>query len=122
MLDQEEMEMNLKEFVTQTLTQIIDGVEEAKRQKGDTRVNPKPRDDTSIEKLHEAGYTISQDTELIQHVEFDVALTVTEGTETFLQARPPGYGERTDGFGCVSAESQHQVLRALSFCTSGQVR
>lgn len=74
--------MNLKEFISLTLTQIIEGVEDAKSRKGVTRVNPKPRKDTKIEKLHEAGYTISDTTELIQHVEFDVALTITEGKET----------------------------------------
>lgn len=48
--------MELKEFVTAVLTEIVQGVEAAKHGERGSHINPKPRKDTSITKLHEAGF------------------------------------------------------------------
>ena len=73
--------MNLKEFVSVTIGQIIDAVQEIKAEKGNSRVNPKPRGGTLHSNLHQMGFIVSSANELIQQVEFDVALTVTEEKE-----------------------------------------
>ena len=70
--------MELKDFVSETLVQIIEGVKDAQSKVVDTEggsVNPEysqtPR-----------PHTISRYGKIIQDVEFDVALSVSEGTES----------------------------------------
>jgi hypothetical protein len=72
--------MEIKDFVCESLTQIIDGVwEAAKRARGrGLSVNP-PVDsvvvgDDSLRRHPKTG-------SFVQDVEFDIAITITEGTE-----------------------------------------
>ena len=74
--------MNLDQFVTESLLQIINGVNAAKEKAPKSLINPAPRGDTSLDNLHQQGYTPSEDGKLIQQVEFDVAVTAVVGTET----------------------------------------
>jgi len=72
--------MNLQEFVAETLTQIIDGVREAqtRAKDGDATVNPGLNATAENAKygIFNASGTAAQ------LVQFDVALTGMEGTET----------------------------------------
>jgi len=71
--------MNLKEFIAETLVSIIDGVEAAQKEKGGLSVNP-PVAAYETDEKHK--HLTSLDNELIQMVDFDVALTTTKGTNT----------------------------------------
>jgi hypothetical protein len=74
--------MNLKEFVSGVLTQIIEGVQEAQagRTPESGQVNPGLSTTQGI--LQARGHMVSRRGELVQDVEFDVALTTNEGTQT----------------------------------------
>ena len=73
--------MELKDFVSESLKQIIDGVNEAKRyaDENGARINPERQihnsNNASSRKDAKNGATI-------ETVDFDVAVTVTEGTQT----------------------------------------
>ncbi len=68
--------MELKEFISNTLIQIVDGVKEAKEKCEDGKnINPK------ISKIGldlNKRSTKTDDFKIVQHVSFDVALTVEE--------------------------------------------
>jgi hypothetical protein len=71
--------MDLRQFVSETLSQIAGGIEDARKSIGDTaRINPRlHRDnDTRNSRLLDNGEA------MIQEVEFDVALTVSTATGT----------------------------------------
>ncbi|MBW4048724.1 MAG: hypothetical protein HIU89_12580 [Proteobacteria bacterium] len=73
--------MELQEFIKQSLVQIVNGMAEAQQEvaaKG-ASVNPsglKLKDDQV------KGHSVSNDGNVTQHIEFDVAVTTTEGTGT----------------------------------------
>jgi hypothetical protein len=73
--------MELKEFISNTLIQIVDGVKEAKEKcEVGNNINPKiSRIGGDISKRS----TRTDDFKVVQHVSFDVALTVeeTEGSK-----------------------------------------
>jgi hypothetical protein len=73
--------MELKDFVSESIKQIIDGVNEAKRYADnyDAMVNPRRWSWNSSNVL--ARYE-SNTGAAIENIEFDVAVTVTEGTNT----------------------------------------
>ena len=74
--------MDLKSFVSQTLIQIVEGVNEAHsavKAKG-ASVNPSFAGD--VKNLPKSGFYHIGSGQLAQCVEFDVALTVSEGTDT----------------------------------------
>lgn len=72
--------MDLRQFVSETLTQIVGGIEDAKKSitDGSARINPRlnPHSDAKIKQL------VDDNDSLIQDVVFDVALTVSSGTGT----------------------------------------
>jgi hypothetical protein len=75
--------MELKEFVSQTLTQIFEGIREAQnkfvdREQGE--INPATK--ISVDDNQKHGRLMTQGLGIIQHIDFDVAVTATEGTET----------------------------------------
>lgn len=74
--------MDLKEFVSSVLTQIVDGVREAQSGRGIESGLINPNLFASQGALHEKGHLVSRHGQLVQNVEFDVALTVNEGTQT----------------------------------------
>ncbi|MDB6102430.1 MAG: hypothetical protein JWO52_2429 [Gammaproteobacteria bacterium] len=75
--------MDLREFVTQTLVQIVEGVSQAKSQLSTTgaSVNPLLIGDYREMAKHGGGLMLEAGG-FAQLVEFDVALTITEATGT----------------------------------------
>lgn len=73
--------MDLKEFVTQTLTQIIEGVRDAQTRGKELTAEVNPHLDTSAEQAGKQGF-LNAGGQFVPIVQFDVALTVTEGTGT----------------------------------------
>lgn len=73
--------MDLKEFVTQTLTQIIEGVRGAQIYGKDLSAEVNPELLTTPEQAGKQGFLGTRD-QYVPIVQFDVALTVTEGTGT----------------------------------------
>jgi hypothetical protein len=72
--------MDLKEFVSATLTQIVDGVIEAQKQVPGERINPRMSSLTEIDKLGLVGFAG------VQMIKFDVALSTSEGATTQAKA------------------------------------
>lgn len=73
--------MDLQEFVKQTLSQIVDGVTDARAQVSDKDGEINPRVNSSHEQLGKQGFLFSSEG-IVQIVKFDVALTVGEGKGT----------------------------------------
>ncbi len=71
--------MELKEFVTSVLTEIIDGVSEAQRDTEAKEGEINPLLATSQGALQSQGYKVSRWGQLVQSVTFDVAVTAEEG-------------------------------------------
>jgi hypothetical protein len=69
--------MKLEEFVSETFRSIIDGVRSAQRHAKDVGAEVAPRGATSALRSYRDGVD-----EPIQLVEFDVAVTSSEGAET----------------------------------------
>jgi len=105
--------ITLEAFVTQTLTDIINGVAVAQahaRTKG-ARVNPSHlnfRTDQGVVKLYDA------ETRLIaQDIHFDIAVTATEGTE-----KKGGVGIFVGAFGLGSqgqSDKERSMISRISF-------
>lgn len=76
--------MELKDFVQQTLLQIIQGVSLAQQDTGTCGAKINPTDSMRIgEKLADNSlYSTGQHLQLVQMVEFDVAVTAEEGKGT----------------------------------------
>ncbi len=75
--------MELKEFITAVLTEIIDGVKASQRDTEYARegeINPLLA--TNQGSLQNQGRLVSRYGQLVQTVKFDVAVTVEEGTGT----------------------------------------
>ena len=73
--------MDLREFVAETLVQIIDGVKDAQSRAKESGANVNPRITGSAEHAAKHGF-LSASGAPAQIVQFDVALTVKEGTGT----------------------------------------
>jgi hypothetical protein len=70
--------MDLKQFVAETLGQIVEGVAEASKNVqgvGDAAINPRRSNNAGLNSIHSSGA-------LIVSVEFTVALSVSEDTGT----------------------------------------
>ena len=74
-----ETTMQLKEFVTETVTQIVEGVREAQEKTGGDSINPPLS--TSAETLESKGYRVSVHGRTVQNVEFDVVVMVDEAAQ-----------------------------------------
>jgi len=73
--------MDLREFVSETLTQIVEGVKNAQNKAKESGATVNPRLMISVELAAKQGF-LSTEHGHAQFVQFDVALTVTEGTGT----------------------------------------
>ncbi|MFA5206640.1 MAG: hypothetical protein WC708_19750 [Lentisphaeria bacterium] len=72
--------MELKDFVSQTLSQIIEGIEDAQLNKGTTaKINPSGL--RMGEKIHSMFFDFNTHT-IIANIEFDVAVTTEEAKGT----------------------------------------
>lgn len=75
--------MDLKEFLSETLVQMVEGIEDAQRRtvdKKDVRVNPTIALPSS--ELVKHAIVNSSGRHAAQVVQFDIAITATEGTGT----------------------------------------
>ena len=68
--------MELKEFIKETLVQIIDGIKEAQNSIGADNGEIIPKLSTPKDK-----YEVSSEGRIIHNIYFDVAVTATEGSE-----------------------------------------
>ncbi len=74
--------MDLKEFVGQALTDIVQGVIDAQSLLGTNGKYINPQLSTKQGRLEPQGGLVSIQGQLVQTVEFDVAVTATEGKGT----------------------------------------
>lgn len=86
--------MNLRQFVKETIVEIIEGVADAQRELTRNCVNPIRHMRTGEETLLIQGYHIGQNKQPVQNVEFDVAVAASQGTGT-----KGGLGVFVAGFG-----------------------
>ena len=111
--------MDLKEFISLTLVQIMEGVAEAQEKTRATvgytdqrdRVNPKLMD--RADNAPKGKYYTTQTGELVQMVKFDVAVTVESSTDSKASA-----GIRVAGIGVggdVAAADKSTNLSRVSF-------
>lgn len=73
--------MDLQEFVSQTIVQIVKGAAEARESVGEFNAAVNPETSATQEQLGKQGFLYAPDG-IVQVVQFDVALTVVEGTGT----------------------------------------
>lgn len=108
--------MELKEFIKEVLTQIIDGVDEAQRDvktRNEGIVNPDLTLYAHDQTQH--GRLTSSKKELVQSVKFDVALTVSEGKGTkagigvYMGAISLGAGGKSDESTSTVSRIQFEV-------------
>ena len=74
--------MDLKEFVGQALTEIVQGVLNAQSALGKNGKCINPQLSTQQGSLEELGKLVSIQGQLVQAIEFDVAVTATKGKGT----------------------------------------
>lgn len=72
--------MELKEFVSAVLTQIVEGVMDAQTKVTSESGKINPRVQMHVDSFNKLGRLIAGN-DLVQMVDFDVALTVTQGAE-----------------------------------------
>ena len=97
--------MQLDEFVSQTLKQIVDGVSAAQEYSKSNNANINPST-TRIDGGKVAGYSYCYETGIpLQDVEFDVAVTVKESSTT---------SDGDSNIGSISVTSQHQATNQSS--------
>ena len=74
--------MDLKEFIAQALVEVVEGVLEAQNtlQENGKYINPKLATQQGRHEAH--GKVVSTDGQLVQSVDFDVAVTATTGSGT----------------------------------------
>lgn len=97
--------MELKDFVAESIKQIIDGINEAKTygEANGARINPHHQ----IHNSHNANSRRDRTTgETIETIDFDVAVTVTEGTQT-----KGGIGVFT-GFAGLGSQGQSEAANS----------
>jgi hypothetical protein len=103
--------MNLKDFVSQTLTHIIDGVKDAQASTGDELVSP-PYKDADKADIN-VGRIFSKDLLKIEYIEFDIAVAATKGTKT-----KGGLGIFVTGLGAGSmgeSQKENQSVNRIKF-------
>jgi hypothetical protein len=109
--------MNLQSFVTESIVQIVRGIEEASAALKDSTatVSPKNVHPTDTERVHLAGYLIEPESHgtyrtVVQRIDFDVAVYAEEGTETKggigLMVGPIGLGSQGKSDKSHSSESR----------------
>ena len=98
--------MQLQEFVTESLLQIANGVSEAQRKiVGNAQINPRLPDHANVSSGHftkiPKDMILLRDGEVVTMVQFDVAVTTTEGEHVVwsivVTESDPRYTEDTGG-------------------------
>lgn len=74
--------MELKEFITAALTEIVQGVADAQKILGENGRFINPELSTQQGTLETQAKHVSVQGQLVQTVDFDIAVTATEGTKT----------------------------------------
>lgn len=74
--------MDLQEFVTQTLTQIVEGVRESQIRTKDLGAKVNPHLNSPHSEMGKQGFLHAGGGQVAQVVQFNVALSVIEGTGT----------------------------------------
>lgn len=74
--------MDLKQFVSQVLADVVQGVADAQANLGEQARFVNPQLSTGQGALHQQKFQVSINGELVQQVEFDVAVTAKDGTGT----------------------------------------
>jgi len=78
--------MNLKDFVTESLVEIIEGITDAQARVSNTKSQVSPQISSLFSKSQSGGANLALGWDnmgnLIHTVDFDVAVTALEGTET----------------------------------------
>ena len=77
--------MNLEDFIAQSLSQIAKGIEKANDELSDSKAIVSPKNITGVLKNHPSTYgtlKLSNDEwSVVQNIEFDVAVTASQGSE-----------------------------------------
>lgn len=78
--------MNLKDFVSESLVEIMEGVSDAQKRVGSSSGEIVPHVNNIFTQTQTGGTNSAigwtEEGELVQSVEFDVAVTASDGTET----------------------------------------
>lgn len=106
--------MQLKEFIHQSLTQIVKGIANAQKDVLETgaRINPSTTE-AENSKTPILNDPINKGFSALQNIEFDVAITVTEGSEDKI-----GGGLKIAAFGIggeTKAENKNSTISRLKF-------
>lgn len=108
------MNLTLKEFVSETITAIVDGVCEAQKRSGWRKVNP-PLSPCDVLKISEQqGFMTGADGELVQKVEFDVAVEASKEKESKAGLRVFVVGASAGLFGNSSQKAS--TISRVKFC------
>lgn len=73
--------MELQDFIKQSIVQIVNGVFEAQKEVADKGASVNPSG-LHLKGDQIKGHAVTNDGNVTQHIEFDVAVTTTEGTGT----------------------------------------
>lgn len=101
--------MQLREFVGEALAEILQGVNDAQQVLGPLGDDINPKLSTPQGTLEQKGNLVSRQGKLVQLVEFDVAVTVSEGTGT-----KGGIGVFVGGIGLGSQGQSNATNSSLS--------
>jgi hypothetical protein len=98
--------MELDEFISKTLQQIVDGVESARRAKGNEIVNP------TVVGIIPSGKSYVNE-RLIHYIDFDVAVTVQDSRDTQGGGKISVLGMNLGGK--MDASTQSQTVTRIKF-------
>lgn len=77
--------MNLEDFIAQSLSQIAKGIEKANQELADSRAIVSPKNIKGVSKNNSSTYGMLKTDEdewaVVQEIEFDVAVTASQGKE-----------------------------------------
>ena len=97
--------LKLQEFVSDTITQIINGVKASQEKISDSGGVVNPTSSSLKSDYYEAGGTLTR----VENIEFDVAVTVSEESEG-----KAGAGIFVAGFGLGAQEINSELSSSLS--------
>ncbi len=109
--------MNLKDFISESLVEIVEGITDAKKRINSKDAKIAPEVDNVFTESQTGGTNLAigwgVDGNIIHSIEFDVAVTATEGTET-----KGGVGVVAGIFALGSqgkSQENHQSISRLKF-------
>ncbi|WP_300349131.1 hypothetical protein [uncultured Alcanivorax sp.] len=105
--------MNLKDFISESLVEIVEGISDAQSRIGASKAKVVPCVDNIFTDTQYGGTNSAigwtNEGDLIQSVEFDVAVTAVEGTET-----KGGIGVAAGIFALGSQGKSHENSQSMS--------